>query len=80
MGEIKGKRRIIRLPEEEWDEDCIDKTFRGKTEGVMFYGIIGFNWKGPCHVYRKETKEQRKASLHVLEDPHAAELQAARAE
>jgi hypothetical protein len=43
MGEIKGKRRIIRLPEEEWDEDCIDKTFRGKTEGVIFYRIIGFN-------------------------------------
>jgi len=43
MEEIKGKRRIIRLPEEEWDEDCIDKTFGGKTEGIMFYGIIGFN-------------------------------------
>ena len=42
----------------------------------MFYGIIGLNWKGPCHVYRKEIKEQREASLCVLEDPHANELAA----
>jgi hypothetical protein len=40
----------------------------------MFYGIIGFNWKGPYYVYWKEIKEQRRESLRVLKDPYAAEL------
>lgn len=73
MGEVKGKRRITRLADEGWLEDTTDKTFGGPRQGILFYGIIGFNWKGPCHVYRKETRQQR-------EDPHAEDLEAARAE
>ena len=60
--------------------DTTNKTFRGPRRGILFYRIIGFNWKGPCYVYQKETKQQRKDMLYVLEDPYAEDLKAIYAE
>jgi hypothetical protein len=45
------------------DEDVIEKRYNNYSE-AMFWGCFSYNSKGPCHVYYKETPEQK---LHYEE-------------
>lgn len=39
-----------------------------ESSGLMFWGAIAYNWKGPCVVIRPETEAVRKQSIKTLED------------
>jgi hypothetical protein len=65
LGGIRGKRRVWRLPGEAYNKHCIRRRWKGFSE-FMFWGSFSFDKKGPCHVWEKETpqeKRDRKADL-----------------
>jgi hypothetical protein len=65
LGGTRGKRRIWRLPEEVHNKHYIKRYWKGFSE-FMFWGSFSYNKKGPCHVWEKETpqeKRERKADL-----------------
>jgi hypothetical protein len=59
VGLRRGKQMVTRLPEEEWDDDCIIRRYKNYAT-VMFWGAIAYNWKGPCHIWTKESAEEKK--------------------
>lgn len=65
LGGSQGKRMCTRNNEEKWHPHCIDIAFKKYSE-MMFWGSIAWNWKGPCHVYTKETPEELRASIIEL--------------
>jgi hypothetical protein len=65
FGSVRGKRHVWRLPGEAYNKHCIRRRWKGFSE-FMFWGSFFFNKKGPCHVWEKETpqeKRDRKADL-----------------
>jgi len=67
LGGTRGKRRVWRLPGEAYDKHCIRRRWKGFSE-FMFWGAFSFDKKGPCHVWEKETteeKRERKADLEA---------------
>jgi hypothetical protein len=54
-----------RLPGEAYNKYYIRRRWKGFSE-FMFWGSFSFDKKGPCHVWEKETpqeKRDRKADL-----------------
>jgi transposase len=67
LGGTRGKRRVWRLPGEAYDKHCIRRRWKGFSE-FMFWGAFSYDKKGPCHVWEKETaeeKRERKADLEA---------------
>jgi hypothetical protein len=65
LGNIQGKRRVWRLPGEAYNKHYIRRRWKGFSE-FMFWGSFSYDKKGPCHVWEKETaqqKRERKADL-----------------
>jgi transposase len=65
LGGTRGKRRVWRLPGEAYNKHCIQRRWKGFSE-FMFWGSFSYDKKGPCHVWEKETpeeKRERKADL-----------------
>jgi hypothetical protein len=65
LGGTRGKRRVWRLPGEAYNKHCIRRRWKGFSE-FMFWGSFTYDKKGPCHVWEKETpqeKRDRKANL-----------------
>jgi hypothetical protein len=50
---------------ERWDDDCVGVK---KTQGpqVMCWGMIGWNFKGPFHVWEQETKQGKEAATREI--------------
>ena len=65
MGEHRGKGLITRTKDEEWSLDCMERAFKTNST-FMFWGSIAWGWKGPCHIYEKETPAIRAASKEEL--------------
>ena len=65
MGEHRGKGLITRTKDEEWDLECMEKSFKSNST-FMFWGSIAWGWKGPCHIYEKETSKARAMSKEEL--------------
>ena len=67
LGSVRGKRRIWRLPGEAYNKHCIRRRWKGFSE-FMFWASFSYDKKGPCHVWEKETaqqKRERKADLEA---------------
>jgi hypothetical protein len=65
LGGTRGKRRVWRLPGEAYSKHCIRRRWKGFSE-FMFWGSFSYDKKGPCHVWEKEStqeKKDRKADL-----------------
>jgi hypothetical protein len=56
---IVGERLVIRTSDKLWHEDCIEPKFDKRT-GLLFFGIIGRNFKGKCYIFDPESPEERK--------------------
>ena len=65
LGEIRGRCRVTRTKDEEWDPTCLEKAFKTYST-FMFWGSIAWGWKGPCTIYEKETPAARTASIKQL--------------
>ena len=65
VGGTIGTTYVWRDKTERWHHDCIGaKKKQGPT--VMCWGMIGYGWKGPFHVWETETEEERKeAELEI---------------
>ena len=46
---------------ERYHPDYIKRRYNNYTE-AMFWGYFTYDAKGPCHIYYKETEEQKEAN------------------
>ena len=58
-------QKVIRTKSEGWHSDCVMPRFKKFAE-FMFWGVIGLGIKGPCHVFRPETNEEKAENLTEL--------------
>jgi transposase len=59
LGGTRGKRRVWRLPGEAYNKHCIRRRWKGFSE-FMFWGCFSYEKRGPCHIWEKETVQQKK--------------------
>lgn len=72
VGLRRGKDLVTRLPNEEWHKDCILRRYKNYST-IMFWGAIGYNWKGPCHIWEKESAKEKKkndAEVQKMKDKY----------
>jgi len=66
VGGIFGRSLVCREQTERWVPDCLGaKKIQGPT--VMCWGMIGYGWKGICHVSDPETPEERASAEFEIE-------------
>ena len=67
VGAQFGLNCVWRDKTEQWHEDCVGaRKKQGPT--VMCWGMIGWNFKGPFHVWLPESDEEKAESLLVIEN------------
>lgn len=59
MGVRRGGVRIWRQSSEKFNNTCIRNRWKGYSE-FMFWAAFSYDTKGPFHIYKKETKAQKK--------------------
>ena len=59
LGGTRGKRRVWRKPDEAYNKHVIRRRWKGFSE-FMFWGAFSYDKKGPCHVWEKETAQEKK--------------------
>ena len=74
VGGTFGRLLVWRDQTERWVPDCVGaKKKQGPT--VMCWGMIGYGWKGPFHVWDLETPEER-ASAEIEIEKYNTEIMA----
>jgi hypothetical protein len=73
VGEQRGMIRAWAKDGEEFHED-VKKTRKAQHLSLMFYGSFMYDHKGPCHVYPRETAEEKAVAAVALakENAHRA--------
>ena len=59
------------MPEERYHKTCIRRCWKGVTE-FMFWGSFSYDKKGPCHIWKPETAQEKKAAEAELAEMNAA--------
>lgn len=78
VGLRRGYRLVTRLPDEEWHDHCVVRRYKNYST-IMFWGCIAYNWKGPYHIWEKESAAEKKENdAEVAELAKAAEPEARR--
>lgn len=78
LGHRRGAVRLWRDSKEMYEKTVIRRRWKGFSE-FMFWGCFSYDYKGPCHIWTKETaKEKEKAEkelqeLNELLEPSAKE-------
>ncbi|RPA98886.1 hypothetical protein L873DRAFT_1686154, partial [Choiromyces venosus 120613-1] len=75
IGSLFGLNLIWRDITERWHEDCVG-AMKKQGISVMCWGMIGWGWKGPFHVWEMETKQEREeaaTAIAILEAKRVAE-------
>jgi len=75
VGGLFGLHLVWRESTERWHEDCVGAMMK-QGVSVMCWGMIGLGWKGPFHVWKAETDEERNeasAAIAILEAQRVAE-------
>jgi len=75
IGGLNGVNLVWRDKSEQWQEHCVGAK---KKQGprVTCWGMIEWNYKGPFHIWEKETKEEKAEAaekIKVLNAGWAAE-------
>jgi hypothetical protein len=70
LGHRRGGYRIWRRPEEQVVKSCIRERWKGYSE-FMFWGCFSYDKKGPCHVYRPETKIEKEIATWKISQLNA---------
>jgi transposase len=71
VGQRRGSLRVWRRPWERFNRSCIRPRWKGYSD-FMFWGCFSYDMKGPCHIWRAETKKDREAADKVLEKMNKA--------
>lgn len=66
IGVRRGGIRIWRQPSEKVLASCLRARWKGYTE-FMFWGCFSYYAKGPCHIYKVESAQQKKDALEAIE-------------
>lgn len=61
---VEGSNIVTRTKEELWHDDCVDPGIEERT-GLLFFGIIGRNFRGKCYIFDPEDPKDRQ---RVLDD------------
>jgi hypothetical protein len=71
----RGMQNISRIvgDKERYHPDCIERRHNNYSE-AMFWGSFTYDYKGPCHVYLKETEEQRAEYMERIEKLNDEEI------
>ena len=59
MGGQRGKLRVWRLQSEAYENHCIRRRWKGFKQ-FMFWGCFSYDKKGPCHIWKDETKTEKQ--------------------
>ncbi len=71
----RGQQNISRLVDERYHKDCIERRYNNYTE-AMFWGCFTYDYKGPCHIYHKETTEQKEFNEEEMDRINEDEVEA----
>lgn len=76
LGHRRGGYRVWRQAHERCVKSCIRERWSGYSE-FMFWGSFTYDFKGPCHIWRPETKKEKSLAIKDLEIINSAiELEA----
>lgn len=59
-----------KVDEEKWADDCLGGK-RPQGETIMFWGMIGYGYKGPCHVWETETDAEKTDAENAIAEINA---------
>jgi hypothetical protein len=62
--------RVWRKPDEVVEKSCISSRRPGYME-FMFWGCVCYDKKGPCHIWDKETDEEKRFAQDFLDQMNA---------
>ena len=65
LGHRRGGYRVWRKADEAFVKSTIRCRWKGYSE-FMFWGCFSYDKKGPCHIWRPETKKEKEAADEVL--------------
>lgn len=71
VGEQRGVHRAWIKKEEKYLPD-VKKPRIQKYSQLQFYGAFTYGEKGPCHIYEKETKEEKQKAFTALQKENKA--------
>jgi hypothetical protein len=60
-----SSQKLSRIPAEQYHPDVIEQQYNNYSE-AMFWGCFLYDYKGPCHIYYKETEEQKEAYKELM--------------
>jgi transposase len=66
IGFRRGGYKVWRTPEERFIKSCIRPRWKGFSE-FMFWGCFSYDKKGPCHIWKPETKIERAAAQKEID-------------
>ncbi|RPA94399.1 hypothetical protein L873DRAFT_1747136, partial [Choiromyces venosus 120613-1] len=64
VGACFGVNLVWREQGEQWHEDCVGTKKKKVT--VMCWGMIRWNWKGPFHIWAKETRVEKEEATRAV--------------
>src|SRR5580692_1396246 len=65
IGFRRGGYKVWCTPEERFTKSCIRPHWKGFSE-FMFWGCFSYDKKGPCHIWKPETKTERTAAQEEI--------------
>lgn len=65
LGQRRGAVRLWRESGEAYENTCIRRRWKGYSE-FMFWGCFSWDKKGSCHIWTKETAQERKKADEEL--------------
>lgn len=66
----RGGYRVWRSSDERFVRSCIRERWKGYSE-FMFWGCFSYDKKGPCHIWKPETKKEKEKAEKELEKLNA---------
>ena len=73
LGHRRGAVKIWRTTKE--GRRPVKSTVRARWHGAhefMFWGCFSYDWKGPCHCWKPETKAEKAEAKTKLDEMNAA--------
>lgn len=65
VGLQRGFQRIWRKVDEAYVEDCLQARQKKYSE-MQFWGCFTHGYKGPCHIWRKESEDEKALAITAL--------------
>ena len=75
VGEHRGLQNLSRTLDERYYLNVIERRYNNYLE-AMFQGCFSYDYKGPCHIYYKETEEQKIFYKEKIQQNNDKEIKA----